>query len=187
VTSFIPSAPTTTMSTLPTNQSDTSAVPIDPPSFWESTGKVAGVFVVVGIVIAALIIAIIWMCRSKRGKRDVEKSEDVPPMANRRTSGTQPVSRSTSLLQLLGRRDRDKSRSDEAVTPTSNGTQRLSRTGTDLALPVPAVDQRLDPQSMMIRFDDNDSRTSFRDEEDYSRRVWRVTNASDSDSLSTGQ
>ena len=180
VTSFVPGEPSTTLSSPgPTNQSDTSAVPMERSSFWESTGKVAGVFVVVGIVIPSLLVSIIWMCRSRRGKQDMEKSEDLPSTASRRISRTQPVSRSASLLQLIGRRDR--SRHVESVSPLSVGNQRHSRATTDVMIPV--VDQRLDPQSMMIRFDENDSRTSFRDEEDYSRRVWRVTNASDSDSL----
>jgi hypothetical protein len=97
----------------------------------------------------------------------------------RRMSGSQSVSRSASLLQLLGKRERNQS--EDNASPTSIGNHRLSRSPTELVVPV--VDQRLDPQSVMIRFDDNDSRTSFRDEEDYSRRVWRVTNVSDSDSL----
>ena len=109
----------------------------------------------------------------------MEKSEDPSSTLSRRMSRTQPVSRSASLLQLIGKRDR--SRHVESVSPLSTGNQGLPGGTTDVMIPV--VDQRLDPQSMMIRFEENDSRTSFRDEEDYSRRVWRVTNASDSDSL----
>ena len=198
ITSFIPSDPTITLSTaIPgattkstpgtgmgsVNQPDssqTTPLPVDQStSFWDSTGKVAGVFVAVGVVIAILAMALIWMCRTKRRRSDEEKSESVSatqPTAGQ-MAGTQPVSRSASSLLLLGR-TYDRSHQDEIVSPTSVGSL---RSPTDLVVPV--VDQRLDPQSMMIRFDDNDSRTSFRDEEDYSRRVWRVTNVSDSDSL----
>ena len=183
ITSFIPSEATTTTSN---PGSLTTLTPYNPhtamdlsSSFWDSTGKVAGVFVPVGLVIAILAMAIFWMCRSRKNRKDEEKPEEPPQIIVREMSGSQSVSRSASLLQLLGRRERN--RKEEPTSPASNGNNRLSKTPTDLVVPV--VDQRLDPQSMMIRFDDNDSRTSFRDEEDYSRRVWRVTNASDSDSL----
>lgn len=173
ITSFIP---TSTVS----NPHNSHPASMDlSSSFWDSTSKVAGVFVPVGLVIAILAMAIFWMCRSRKNRKDEEKPEEPPQIIVREMSGSQSVSRSASLLQLLGRRERN--RKEELNSSTSNGNNRLSRTPTDLVVPV--VDQRLDPQSMMIRFDDNDSRTSFRDEEDYSRRVWRVTNASDSDSL----
>jgi hypothetical protein len=199
VTSFAPSDPTITMSTtdsrngasdpsttssatgsgIASNQANGSGQSSQTTmerssSFWDSTGKVAGVFVAVGIVTAMLAGALLWMCRNRKSRRDEEKSEESP----RQTSGEQPVSRSTSLLQLLGRGDRSRT---ENVAPSPPNQQRLSRSPTELAIPV--VDQRLDPQTMMIRFEDNDSRTSFRDEEDYSRRVWRVTNASDTESV----
>ena len=196
VTSFVPSEPSITLSSAifsptPTSSFGTGTTQPDNSqptpvnhsiSFWDSTGKVAGVFVAVGVAVALLAIALIWTCRKRRRRQDEEKSEVVTgpqPMA-RQISGSEPVSRSASLLQLLGK-TRDRSRQEEIVSPTSVGSRRLSRSPTDVVIPV--VDQRLDPQSMMIRFDDNDSRTSFRDEEDYSRRVWRVTNASDSDSV----
>jgi hypothetical protein len=150
------------------------------PSFWSSAGKVAGVFVAVGIILFLLALGVLWKCRKRNGSKDVEKPDEVPQPMARQMSGSQTVSRSTSLLQLLGRRE--KGRAEDDTGPPSN---RLSRSPTDMVIPV--VDQRLDPQSMMIRFDDNDSRTSFRDEEDYSRRVWRVTNASDSDSLRSSE
>lgn len=198
ITSFVPSEPTITLSSaissFPSTTTSTGMTPVNQPdssqpttvsqstSFWDSTGKVAGVFVAVGAVVVLLAIALIWTWRRRRHRQDEEKSDvgATPQLMTRQTSGSQPVSRSASLLHLLGK-TRDRSRQEEIVSPTSTGSRRLSRSPTDLVIPV--VDQRLDPQSMMIRFDDNDSRTSFRDEEDYSRRVWRVTNASDSDSV----
>lgn len=203
ITSFVPSEPTITASsadsgssgnTLPnvssvsanqpsgsaqssqvTNSSD------DPsPSFWNSAGKVAGVFVAVGVVLLLVVLGLWWKCRKRDKRKDIEKPEVLSQPMVLQMSGSQSVSRSTSLLHLLGRRERG--RTEEDMSPSSN---RLSRSPTDMVIPV--VDQRLDPQSMMIRFDDNDSRTSFRDEEDYSRKVWRVTNASDSDSLRSNE
>ena len=41
------------------------------------------------------------------------------------------------------------------------------------------VDQRLNPQPLLMRFDSNYSRHSLRDDEDYSRRVLTVTNPSE--------
>jgi len=200
ITSFVPSDPTITLSSAmssaiptftsttgsgmtPVNQPDSSQpTPPGQSSFWDSTAKVAGVFVAVGVIVIVLAIALTWACRKRKHRNDEEKPDvgAVPQPMVRQISGSQPVSRSASLLQLLGK-TRDRSRQEEIISPTSIGSRRLSRSPTELVIPV--VDQRLDPQSMMIRFDDNDSRTSFRDEEDYSRRVWRVTNASDSDSV----
>ena len=198
ITSFVPSEPSITASSVVASIREsaspyTSSTSADPPSgsvqssqvtsstgersssFWSSAGKVIGVFVAVGSVLLLAVLGILWKCRKRNGSKDIEKPDLPQPMA-KQGSGSQTVSRSTSLLQLIGRRE--KGRADEDMGAASN---RLSRSATDMVVPV--VDQRLDPQSMMIRFDDNDSRTSFRDEEDYSRRVWRVTNASDSDSL----
>ena len=203
ITSFVPNEPTITVSSAESDSMastlrESSAVSTDQPnsstqssqitnstnesprSFWNSAGKVAGVFVSVGLVLLLLLLGLLWKWRKRKTDEDVEESEKSPQRMARQMSGSQTVSRSTSLLQLLGRRER--APGDDDMSPSSN---RLSRSPTDMVIPV--VDQRLDPQSMMIRFDDNDSRTSFRDEEDYSRRVWRVTNASDSDSLRSSE
>jgi len=178
---------TTTDGALTSNQSEGSSAASQAtsiseersPSFWDSTGKVAGVFVAVGVIIALLAFLLLSMCRGRKGRKDEEKTEMSPSPGSCQMSASQPVSRSASLLQLLGKRD--KSRQEDATPPSPTDNHRLSRTATELVIPV--VDQRLDPQTMMIRFEDNVSRTSFRDEEDYSRRVWRVTNASDTDSV----
>jgi hypothetical protein len=136
--------------------------------------------VAVGLVTAILSVALVWVCRKKRRRLDEEKPEGSPQTIARSRSDSQTVSRSTSLLHLLGRRERNR---QEEVNRAPIGEHRLSRSPTELVIPV--VDQRLNPQSMIIRFEDNDSHISFRDEDDYSRRVWRVTNASDSDSLTS--
>ena len=186
ITSLVPSEPTITVNTTanPTsaNQSD-DILSSDRLSLWDSAGKVAGVFIAVGIVAALFVIGFVWLCRNANGRPDEEKSGVTTSQAMEQQNGSQPVSRSASSLQLLGKREPT---GQEAIpSPSSNANYRLSLSPTELVVPV--VDQRLDPQSMMIRFEDNDSRTSFRDEEDYSRRIWRVTNASDSDSLRSGE
>jgi cell wall integrity and stress response component len=201
ITSFIPTEPTITVSAAwgsslsnssfgsgsPTNRPDSSepsAMTVDrSPSFWDSTSKVAGVFVAVGIVTALSAMTLFWICRNRASRQDEEKPEGVRQPIPCSSSGSQGVGKSTSRLQLLGKPEH--SQQDHLIPPPLDESRRLSRSPTDLVIPV--VDQRLDPQSMMIRFDDNDSRTSFRDEDDYSRRVWRVTNASDSDSLRSSE
>lgn len=185
ITSFVPSEPTITVNTTakPTsaNQSD-DILSSDRLSFWDSAGKVAGVFIAVGIVAVLIVIGMVWLCRNANSRPDEEKSSVTTSQAMGQQNGSQPVSCSASSLQLLGKRE--PTGQEEIPSPSSNANYRLS-SPTELVVPV--VDQRLDPQSMMIRFEDNDSRTSFRDEEDYSRRIWRVTNASDSDSLRSGE
>ena len=202
ITSFVPSEPTMTIAATPSQRNGASSVSGNPltstglsansdpssqtpdirlesSSFWNAPGKVAGVFVTVGVIILLLGIALLWMYRRRKTTRkDEEKPEEPPKSITRRNSMGQTVSRSTSLLQLLGKRE--KNRPEVASAPSANGG-RVSRSPTNLA--IPTLDQRLDPRSMMNRFEDNDSRVSFRDEDDYSRRVWRITNASDSDSL----
>jgi len=107
----------------------------------------------------------------------VEASEPKPRTPGPPTfASDQNLSRSASILQLLGRR----------YTPADSVAH--STYGNHLAeespeRPIPIVDPRLDPHTMMGRYEDNTSHTSFRDEEDYSRRIWRVTNPTDSDSL----
>lgn len=190
ITSFIPSEPTITVSTVGTvslsNSSSGTSRPANRPdnsnSFWDSTSKVAGVFVAVGVVTALLLMALFWICRNRASGQDEEKPDGLDQPMPCPASGSQSV-RSTSQLQLLGKREH--SRKDDLISPPLDGIRRLSKGAADLATPV--VDQRLDPQSMMICFDDNDSHTSFRDEDDYSRRVWRVTNASDSDSFRSSE
>jgi hypothetical protein len=200
ITSFFPSEPTMTIAPTQSQGSGASSLPGNPlssagpstnsdpssqtpdigresSSFWNAPGKVAGVFVTVGVIILLLGIAMLWMFRRRKTTRKDEEKE-LPKPITRQNSMGQTVSRSTSLLQLLGKRE--KNRPEVAPVPSASGG-RVSRSPTNLA--IPTLDQRLDPQSMMNRFEDNDSRVSFRDEDDYSRRVWRITNASDSDSL----
>jgi cell wall integrity and stress response component len=199
VTSFLSNTPATTISsagsgmltaissTTPnqTDGSHQSATAANQPSFWNSTGKVAGIFVAVGVVVAILAMVPVWLFRRRRARQDEEKPvENFRPLSSQEP-GEHSFSRSTSLLQLLTGRDHDDRQDKRACPSPTTGQKRMS--GGPQELVVPVVDQRLDPQSMMIRFDDGDSQTSFRDEDDYSRRVWRVTNASDSDSLESSE
>ena len=149
-------------------------------SFWDSTGKVVAVFVVTGALIIAMVIALVWFCSRKTRRRDDETRQGNPGANDGAVTADKDISRPTSLLQLLGRRETLRTqkpgfsyRNYEETKPSETR--------------VPMVDQRLDPQSMMIRFENNTSHTSFRDDEDYSRRIWRVTNASDSDSLHSAE
>jgi len=200
ITSFIPTDPTTTISDSLLHGPTSNPVSVssvassgessgaiqsainNSMSFWSSTGKVAGLFVAIGVIVAFLAVATIWMCRIRKRRQDEEKTDELHQSMGENASRTQSISRSASLLQLLGKRDRGY-REQTTASISEQDMQPVARSPTELRVPV--VDQRLDPQSMMMRFDENDSRTSFRDEEDYSRRVWRVTNPSDSDSVRT--
>ena len=155
-------------------------------SFWSSTGKVIAVFVVVGAVIIATIVASLLFWMRRRSRRGAGLSHEPSHFPNGNGNGIgggsmmassdQKFGRSPSVLGLLGRKQPPPSSSNYSPYDSQAASK-------PSVFAVPMVDQRLDPHSMMARFEDNMSHASFRDEEDYSRRVWRVTNASDSDSL----
>ena len=90
ITSFIPSEPTLTVSTpgslTPYNSQPTASMDRS-SSFWDSTGKVAGVFVAVGLVIAILTMAIFWMWRNRKNRKDEEKPEEPAQIIVRQMSG----------------------------------------------------------------------------------------------------
>jgi hypothetical protein len=75
ITSLIPSG-SRSIYPSPTSGSDQAQLAADSvgrsPSFWDSAGKVAGVFVAVGVVATILALTIFWMCRSKRNRQDEE-------------------------------------------------------------------------------------------------------------------
>jgi cell wall integrity and stress response component len=146
-------------------------------SFWNSTGKVIAVFVVVGAILVTIFVTGIVICTRRRARPKPEQSQGKQHTGDAARSSSDPsLGRSASFLQILGRKQ-------AGLTWSTPEPQEPQMTMKSSILTVPMVDQRLDPHSMMARFEDNNSHTSFRDDEDYSRRIWRVTNASESDSL----
>lgn len=70
---------------------------------------------------------------------------------------------STSGLMAYGQDKQGRGSPNGIIWPSENGE-------------IVPIDQRLNPQPMLMRFDSNYSRHSLRDDEDYSRRVLTVAN-----------
>ena len=146
--------------------------------FWSSTGKVAGTFTVVGVIIAALIGAAILLFIRKRNKHrgsmtinsideDAPTSSNgAPYMVDRRRSNLTLAT--TNMGGLTRGSSHDKSPNEK--TPGS-----LSRRG---SIPM-NHDQRLNPAALFNTNHPNGSHASvasFRDDQDYSRPVLHVRN-----------
>lgn len=136
----------------------------DGDSFFDHTGKVAGVFTVVGVVGAALIgLLIFFLCRHRRRKQQEEAILGTP--GSSADSPNAFIGGATSL-------QRDQS---NATTLARFNFDEKGRMDNSTIVPI-TVDQRLDPGQVFMRWDNNDSRRSLQDEHDYSRKVLRVTN-----------
>lgn len=125
--------------------------------FFSSSGKVAGVFTVVGLVIVAIIGGLLWYWYKKR-------------------NATMP--QSDSGRALSGKSFNSTAASGAVGTPIGMGISRLDPDEKELykgAL-YPVIDQRLDPRQIYMQYGDTGSRQSLPDQYDYSRRVFRVTN-----------
>lgn len=145
VISTIISVPSQTASSASTSaSSSTSSGSGD--GFFDSTGKVAGVFTVVGVVCAALIGGLVFLClRHRRHSQDDHMSDEEDGMSHQDEKVPRPI-----------------------LTPDEfedNGHGEVVE-----------VDQRLDPRQMMFMNWESGSRQSLADDVDYSRRVLRVTN-----------
>lgn len=140
-------------------------------SFFDSPGKVAGTFVAIGLLVAALIAGGLFLIFRRRRHNRPDSAMAVAAL-NRKTS-------SASTIEGTGLSQDGRSRQDSVSGLMGYGREKTSPSQwvmEDSAI-VP-VDQRLNPQPILMRFDSNYSRHSLRDEEDYSRRVLTVTNPS---------
>jgi LPXTG-motif cell wall-anchored protein len=152
--------------------------PTNKGGFWSDTGKVAGVFVVVGLLIAAMIGAIIFFLLRRRNSQNkattITSVDDDPPnsgsgapyMVDRRRSNLTLAT--TGLAGLTRGSSHDKSPNEK--TPGS-----LSRRG---SIPMGPHDQRLNPAALYNAHPNGShaSIASFRDDQDYSRPVLHVRN-----------
>ncbi|KAK6343061.1 hypothetical protein TWF718_008437 [Orbilia javanica] len=141
-------------------------------SFFSNAGRVAGVFVGVGAAILLLLAVIILLRKRKNDRRKSVDSSNHPEMgmsgtgSPHLTGSSSPTGRprSTSTLGLVG------GLQDKAPVITTTGFTETDR----------VTDQRLDPNQIWMRFDnDNGSRVSLRslqDNQDYSRRVLKLAN-----------
>ncbi|RVD84680.1 uncharacterized protein DFL_006412 [Arthrobotrys flagrans] len=141
-------------------------------NFFSDAGRVAGVFVGVAAAIILLLLAIFLLRKRKNDRRKSVDSSNHPEMgmsgagSPHLTGSSSPTGRprSTSTLGLVG------GLQDKAPVITTTGFTETDR----------VTDQRLDPNQIWMRFDnDNGSRVSLRslqDNQDYSRRVLKLTN-----------
>ncbi|ODQ79645.1 hypothetical protein BABINDRAFT_162021 [Babjeviella inositovora NRRL Y-12698] len=159
--------------------------------FFQSKGKVAGVFTAVGIVIAAILAALLWfLCRKRSDDEDIESSEDyekktfdpiqsgalaragtISASMNRSMAGHghhHSIGGETMYGPFYSRRasinTNSPQRVDSQVTRSSGNMPKIDD---DEYL---EIDQRLDPQSAMFINADN-SNISLYDEYDYSRKL----------------
>ncbi|KAF3078086.1 hypothetical protein TWF706_004716 [Orbilia oligospora] len=142
----------------------------DGDNFFSDAGRVAGVFVGVAAAIILLLAVIFFLRRRNNDRRKSVDSSNHPEMgmsgagSPNLTGSSSPTGRprSTSTLGLVG------GLQDKAPVITTTGFTETDR----------VTDQRLDPNQIWMRFDnDNGSRVSLRslqDNQDYSRRVLKV-------------
>ena len=151
--------------------------------FFSNSGKVAGTFVTVALVLALIAAALIWFLLRRR-RRAQEQAAIIPSTAGNNTPQRHPSR--LSQTGLLGGATRDRSvptiqtsgwgpgnSAEKSPADTLTGTRRNSYP--------PVVDQRLEPTALWNPLHDNGSHVSvrsFRDDQDYSRRMLRVSSLS---------
>lgn len=152
--------------------------------FMSHPGKVAGLFVGVGLIICLVGAAIIWFFL--RRKRDAE-AETIAST----TGGETPQRRQSKLstMGLLGGTRRSNRKSVPQIQTSGWGTgNNTEKSPTDTPIEYHrssyprVVDQRLEPAALWNPLQDNGSHVSiqsFRDDQDYSRRMLRVANPDD--------
>lgn len=144
-----------------------------------------GVFAVVGIVGLALLCLVaffIWRyCRNKRNSNNIIGADGSDP-----NNGASSGKHAYKTFAGVGGESETSHQHASAASPQSLGHVRNSSSAfsdSDMKL-VPIFDQRVDPNQLYMRWDQNASATSLQDNEDYSRRVLRVANPNeDNESL----
>ena len=152
----------------------------DNAGFFSNPGKVAGTFVAIAIIILLIVAALVFFLW--RRKRRHEQQEPIPSTAG---SGT-PQRRPSRLSQmgLLGGASQREKNSVPIIQTTGwgpgNGADKSPADTLDRRSSYPrVVDQRLEPTALWNPLYDNGSHVSvrsFRDDQDYSRRMLRVSN-----------
>ncbi|KAF6239820.1 hypothetical protein HO173_002366 [Letharia columbiana] len=160
--------------------------------FFSSSGKVAGTFVAVSIVLLLLIAGVIWFFLRRSRRRQPEPAA-ISSVAGSSTPQRRPSRLSQMGLVGAGGPQREKTGPTIPVIQTS-GWGPSNRDGSEKS---PAdtlsaverrssyprvVDQRLEPTALWNPLHDNGSHVSvrsFRDDQDYSRRMLRIANPDD--------
>ncbi|MCJ1450168.1 hypothetical protein MMC28_000497 [Mycoblastus sanguinarius] len=150
--------------------------------FFASSGKVAGTFVAVAIIILLAAAAAIWFCLRRR-----RRSEVVPVPSTLGDNTPQRRPSRLSQMGLIGGTQREKTvpsiqtsgwgpgnSAEKSPADTVSAERRSSYPR--------VVDQRLEPTALWNPLHDNGSHVSvrsFRDDQDYSRRMLRIANPDD--------
>lgn len=170
--------------------------------YWHSPGKVAGTFVVVGIVVAAIIAFIVWYFllkprwEQKKFEKDYNNAVGLAPSTPQNIPRTDsghsriystPIfnthhsnSEDDSSTGSNGVYNSEKKYDDPNIRTTKRPNQHdvfADDAYSDMSGAIPVmVDQRLDPNQMMSQIEQSPSNVSLSDDVDYSRKVLRVIN-----------
>lgn len=156
-TQYISTFPSTPTDTSTDTAADGSSRSANSNSFWDSTGKVAGTFVAVAVVVILLLLLLGLLLYRRFSKRNGDEADSA--------SG----SNISSLMYLKN-----------GILEKNNNFHTHTASNGDTLVPINIaesdniVDQRLDPGQMFMNL--NNSRGSFSDHRDYTRRVLRVAN-----------
>ncbi|KAL8797259.1 MAG: hypothetical protein Q9182_007213 [Xanthomendoza sp. 2 TL-2023] len=151
--------------------------------FMTHPGKVAGLFVGVALMICLIAAALIWFLLRRRRKRSAE-AETLASTVGAETPQRRQSKMST--MGLLGGTKRSSKRRSVPMIQTSGWGPGTSTEKSPSDTPIDyrrtsyprVVDQRLEPTALWNPLQDNGSHVSiqsFRDDQDYSRRMLRVS------------
>ena len=187
-----PTAPPASATTIVASQDSSGG------GFFSNPGKVAGTFVAVALIICALAGAAIWFFfhRRKRRPEDIQTIASTGGGNTPLRGGNTPQRRPSRLSQmglLGGAAEAEKSvpRLQTSGWGPGNSSEKspADTLSADRRRSFPQiVDQRLEPTALWNPLHDNGSHVSvrsFRDDQDYSRRMLRVSLPSQPSFLST--
>lgn len=170
-------------------------------SFFDSTGKVAGTFTAVGVVVVGAIAGLLYCCCFGAGRHNDDysdeenqySSDEVSVVNEKNSPSGGGIFHSKSSLRSSNLKRDNSSKSIMSIfNPVTGGAvgsnvaRSLSKkklnpnkesapdTGGPIMFPISEFDNRLDPETMFQN--SNASKFSFADENDYSRRILHVAN-----------
>ncbi|KAL9124325.1 MAG: hypothetical protein Q9217_006334 [Psora testacea] len=148
--------------------------------FFTNSGKVAGTFVAVAVIVLLIAAGLIFFFM--RRKRRSEQPEALPSTAGSGTPQRRP-SRLSQMGLLGGASQRERNNVPPIQTTgwgPGNSAEKSPADTLDKRSSYPrVVDQRLEPTALWNPLHDNGSHISvrsFRDDQDYSRRMLRIAN-----------
>ena len=152
-------------------------------AFLITKGAVAGVFTVVGLVALALILLVIYLIYRRRRQTDGKDLNQ--GIISGKGSPNSFVNRSalggtSSVTGLTAGQGRTSTQSAMGLGAVGSENEKGPIYDSHTLVPILEVDQRLDPNKVYMRWENNESTRSLQDDHDYSRKVLRVTNPDDS-------